>query len=589
MAFGPSLRACERTRHTLKEMPNSPSLSRLLAQVAGEADCGTALDRVAHAALGLTGSRHAIIAVLNEELGHLEVRHGAGEGWVESARNERLPLDVGREDGIVGFVAATGSSVVTGNVRQEPHYKKLFPTTESEIAVPVRDRNDRVRAVLNLESDRRDAYGEVERETVNALSSLIGMVLEQEDHATREEALIQIGNSLDASLTEEALIDRVMHVAEDVLRLQACSIFLIDPKTDLVVLRGTLGWLRDQVGQISYQKGEGFTGWVCETGESILLDDPQGDPRWRGKYVEFPSEQIASFLAVPIIARTRILGAIRVLRRKADNKFLDNRFTQSDLRLLQAIAEQIGAGLENTRNMEKIIRSERMIAWGELSAKSSHMIGNRVFALKGDINELQHLLSEREVDLQEVRDLEKSLSTNVTRIEEILQDFRDFVTATQLNRTPTDLNLLVQETVDEVFPRRSQVALEVQLDSSIPQMSLDAKRLRRAVSELIENSLNYMDQGRLRVSTRLVLGEEDERTRAARNARFARLEIEDTGPGVDADQKALIFQPFFSNRVKGMGLGLSIVKGIVDAHGGEVFEAGEEGAGAKFVILLPVE
>lgn len=563
------------------------TMARLLERISKEPDYGRSLDDLAQAAVELTSSRHAIVALLNQELGDLEVRHGAGEGWEDLAKHRRLPLDLARQNSVVGFVAATGSSVMTGG--EEPRGRTLFPNTESEIAVPVHDRNGRVRAVLNLETDRQNAYTEADRETAVGLAGLISMILGQEDHETREEALIQIGHSLDRAFTEDVLIDRFMHVAEKVLRLQACSVFLFDPRSESLVLRGTIGHLGGGVGRIAYRPGEGFTGWVGQQGMPILLDDPQGDPRWRGKHVEFPSEQIASFLAVPIVSRGKILGVIRVLRRKADNPFVDNRFTRSDERLLQAIAEQIAVGLENVRNVERTIRSERMVAWGELSAKSSHMIGNRVFALKGDVNELGHLLNEPEVNLEELRELQKSLSTNVTRIEEILQDFRDFVTATQLSRRPTDFNQLVRETVGEVFPRRTDVELEVDLQPDLPPLQLDDKRLRRAVSELIENSLNYVDHGSLKVRTRLVDAEENERTRLAHGSKFVQLEIEDSGPGVMPEQKALIFQPFFSGRVRGMGLGLSIVKGIVDAHGGEVFEAGEEGSGAKFVILLPVE
>ncbi len=569
-------------------MANAQQLARLLAKVATEPDCDRALDLITQGAIELTNSRHAMIALLNEDMGCLEVRYGSGDDFSEYAKDSFLPVDVGSEDGIVSYVAATGSTFVSGNVLEDPQYRKMFASTQSEVAVPIKDQNGRIHAVLNVESDRRDAYGNDEKELVIALSHLISMVLDQKAHSRREEALIQIGSSLDTALTEEALIDRVIQVADETLRFQACSIFLYDIRSDRFVLRGTSGRLKDRVGELSYERGEGFTGWVCETGQPILLDEPQQDPRWRGKYVEFPSEHIASFLAVPIAGRNGSMGAIRVLRRKTDNQYLDNRFTGDDLRLLQAIAEQVAAGLENIRSMEKIIRSERMIAWGELSAKSSHMIGNRVFALKGDINELFHMLEEPLVDTKELKSLQQSLSTNVTRIEEILQDFRDFVTATQLNRGPTDLNALVTETVEEVFPRRSKVELEVDLDSMLPVMSLDGKKLRRAISELIENSLNYMETGRLKVTTKLSKGAEHLSSRTSRFLRLAQLDIEDTGPGVDAEQKGLIFQPFFSKRVRGMGLGLSIVKGIVDAHGGDVFEAGEEGEGAKFVILLPI-
>lgn len=563
------------------------NLARLLSAVAEEIDCERAMDLIVQKALDLTGGRHAMIAVLNEEGGHLELRYGSGEDFGHLFRGERLPIDKDHQDGIVSFVAATGESFLSGNVAEVPIYRKLYDSTQSEMAIPIKDAFQRVRAVLNIESDQKDAFNSERREIASSIADLARIVLDRQEHHRREEALMQIGSSLDSVVTEEQLVDRVMKVAEKVLALQACSIFLQDPRTDSFVLRGTIGRLRPQVGKIAYRRGEGLTGWVLQTGEPVLLDDPNVDNRWKGKYVEMDGDQIVSFLAVPIVARKNVIGVMRVLRRTTDNPFLNNRFTQDDMRLLQAIAEQIATGLENVRNMERIIRSERMVAWGELSAKSSHMIGNRMFALKGDVNEMGHLLQEPQPNLKDLKELHQSLLTNVTRVEEILQDFRDFVTATQLTREEVDLNKVVEETATEVFPRRSQIGLDLRL-GEIPILSADEKKLRRAISELIENSLNYMEQGKLVIETSVVPSDEYEKTRNSKFLWFARVVVEDTGPGVDQERKNLIFQPFHSSRVKGMGLGLSIVKGIVDAHGGEVFEAGSEGQGAKFVILLPI-
>jgi signal transduction histidine kinase len=66
-----------------------------------------------------------------------------------------------------------------------------------------------------------------------------------------------------------------------------------------------------------------------------------------------------------------------------------------------------------------------------------------------------------------------------------------------------------------------------------------------------------------------------------------RIEVCDSGPGIPLAKKKLVFQPFFSGRARGMGLGLSIVEGIVAAHGGSASETGEEGKGARFVLVLP--
>lgn len=545
------------------------NLARLLAQVAAEPLPDQALSVLVHGARELLGARHVMLARLNVEGGYLETAQRAGIAPDDAPPRPRMSVEEGAAN-IVGSVAATGRTLSS-----QDRYQPLFPSTRAEIAVPVRDRHNRLRAVLHVESDQAGAFSPLAFDMAEALAALAGTVLARESAARREEALSQIASALDAVRSEEALIDRVIGVAEEVLAFQACSIFLLDERTDRFVLRGTTSVLRPSIGLLTYARSEGFTGWVCDQGQPILLDHPQGDARWRGKFVEIPSEDIASFLAVPIVKRGRRLGAIRVLRRKTENPYLDNRFTPDDLRLMQAVADQFATGLENLRLVESTVRSERMVAWGELSAKSSHMIGNRVFAIKGDVNELSHLLAEDELDRGALRGLHKDLRANIVRIEEILQDFRDFVTATQLDRQPGDLNALVRETLEEVFPKRTAVTLDLRL-GDVPPLRFDGKKLRRAVSELVENAFHYMDAGTLRVETCVEDG-------------HAEIEIQDSGPGVPPEEKGRIFQPFFTGRVKGMGLGLSIVKGIVDAHGGEVQEIGAGGEGARFVLQLPLE
>ena len=519
-------------------MDSTNGLAEVLSTIAEGGSSLSVLGRLVEIARDVSQAAHASLYLLNEESGALELSCSTDPEAVDEVSS---PPKSGGEE-----------------------------TSHGLLREPILDRYYRVRGVLTLAFEfTADPMIET---VVPAVADGIRIVIERQDTQGREEALIQIGSALDLVRSEEDLISTVINVAEKVLRLEACSIFLLDPKTDRFVLRGTTGALKKQVGALSYAREEGFTGWVCHVGQPIVLADPQSDPRWRGKYVEIPSPQVASFLAVPILSRQGSIGAIRVLRRKTGNRLLDNSFTSDEQRLLMTIADQISTALENLHNIDRIVHSERMAAWGELSAKSSHMIGNRVFALKGDVNEMRHLLDAPELSEEGLRKLQKSLQTNLSRVEEILQDFRDFLTATQLSTTSMDLNQIISETLEEVFPKRSQVRLVLDLQP-LPELPVDQKKMRRAISELVENSLSHMEAGQLTV-------------RSSAEGRV-RVEIEDNGPGVPRDQKSSIFQPFFTGRARGMGLGLSIVKGIVDAHGGIVSEEGEPGQGAKFVISLP--
>lgn len=569
-------------------MVSPPKWANLIEAAATADGLDTALDRLAAEVLALTGSRNALFARMDDDAGTIQLTNGAGPEWTPEARGRSFRIDDHPGGGVVAYVAARGTGYMTGDVRTEPRYRELFGTSRSEIAVPVADRFGRIRAVLNVESDRADHYTEEAMEVCRAVASLAAMALERDERGRREEALLRIGHALDQADTEDELIGAVLDVAGGVLRFQSLSIFLFDIARGEYVLRGSVGQLRDRVGVASYPPGEGLTGWVCAEGRPLRLEQPQSDPRWRGRVLEFPSEQIASFLAVPVVLRGRSVGAIRVVRRVGDNPYQDNRFTDEDERLLSVIAEQLALGLESLRGLRKALRLERMAAWGELSAKSSHMIGNRVFALRGDVNELGHLLDTTPPPLDALREIHRSLGTNVTRVEEILHEFRDFVMATHVDRQPADLNAIVEGAVREVFPRRTRVRLLFEFESGLPEVEVDARKLRRAITEVVENSLNYTEEGTLRVSTGYADGAMRAAGKLPPRSRALFIEIADEGPGVSPDRKEVIFQPFHSTRVKGMGLGLSIVRGILEGHGGTAVELGAPGEGARFVMLLPL-
>jgi signal transduction histidine kinase len=128
----------------------------------------------------------------------------------------------------------------------------------------------------------------------------------------------------------------------------------------------------------------------------------------------------------------------------------------------------------------------------------------------------------------------------------------------------------------------------MELAEDLPKIEADPDKLNRCFSEIVENSVNFQQEGgELVVST----GKADfsllPTGAAIRSGRYVQIVFEDQGPGVPEDNKQRIFNPFFSTRAKGMGLGLPIVKGIIEAHRGKIYEVGEPGGGARFVVLLP--
>jgi signal transduction histidine kinase len=112
--------------------------------------------------------------------------------------------------------------------------------------------------------------------------------------------------------------------------------------------------------------------------------------------------------------------------------------------------------------------------------------------------------------------------------------------------------------------------------------------LKRAFSELIENAISFMSEGGVLTVKSSPSNSSDVQTYSlSRSRKYIKVEFGDTGPGVPEASKLKIFTPFYTSRAKGMGLGLSIVKGIIEAHHGNIVEVGIQGQGAKFVIFLP--
>lgn len=565
-------------------------LGRLVQQAVSQTDIDQFLTTALEEGMKLVGGFRAFVALVDEDAGELVIHSALGPGWDEEKRQRRLQVAQEEGKGITGYVAATQRPYCTGDVRHDPHYLRFFEDVVSEMAVPIVDAYGRTRGVINIESDQPNAYDEEDVEAIVLVADLCLTALSLHQSRLRQEALVQIGNELSTSEDRDDLMQTVLDVASKVLRFEDCSVFLVDDDHKRLTLVASSGALREQVGRVSYPLGEGLTGWVAQHGEPVRTANPREDPRWRGIASEMPVEQIGAFLAVPIWGRDRTIGVIRVVRRRSIAPWFDNCFTDDEVEVLSAIGSQLGSALESLNMRQRLVQTERMAAWGEMSAKAAHMIGNRTFAIKGDLNEVEYLLQQPEIDREELTELIGSIRRGISRLEEILHEFRDFVMATHLSTGVDNVNNIIAQTAAEMFPRRGPVELRLELHPQLPDIRCDAVKLKRCFAEMIENSLSFQPEGgQLLIRTELVDSRAlPDRFGVGRNRQFVHVAFCDKGPGVPEDIKEKIFQPFFSSRVKGMGLGLSIVKGIVEAHRGFVYEDGKPGEGACFHILLPV-
>lgn len=564
---------------------SSPSSLGVPAAVQSSRQTVAALLRDAVRSLGAT---RGFVALVDRESGELVIEFTEGEGWTEENRKRRLSIGQQEGRGITAYVAASGRPYRTGDVTTDPYYLPFFDDVRSELAAPLIDAYGRAIGAINIESDRPDAFDECDEHLLRAIGSQAALTLAMADYQVRERALLEVANELTLTANAMPFLERVAHTAASTLGAEDCSIFVLDQATGRLVLKASRGPLASLVGDASYQLGSGLTGWVAASGQPARTGDPRLDPRWRGVLPEFPPEDIGAYMAVPINGISGVLGVLRVVRRRRTSMYYHHEFTEGDQDLLTTLANQIGVSLEIAKLMERLVQSERMAAWGEMSARSAHMLGNKVFAIKGYLNELEYVLSKEGPITSDAADVLAGLKRNVFSVEEILLEFRDFLKATQLQLAPLDVNEVLSRSLSEGVPKDSGLRVTTELADALPLVDGDASKLDRCFTELIENAANAQPGGgTLHVITSLATAEDLARAQYVGGGPAIKIEFLDGGTGVAAQDKQRIFDPFFTTRSRGMGLGLSIVKGIVEAHRGVIREVGEPGQGAHFVILLP--
>ena len=166
------------------------------------------------------------------------------------------------------------------------------------------------------------------------------------------------------------------------------------------------------------------------------------------------------------------------------------------------------------------------------------------------------------------------------RLEGLLEDFLRFIRVGALPEGPADLNAVVEDIRDFCEPQSlaQGIVTRSQADPDLPEVPLHVDAFKQAVLNLVRNAQHAMTDG----------GELILRTRFERPEGWAVLEVIDTGPGIAPEALPRVFEPFFSTRARGTGLGLPLTRRIVEAHGGSIDLESERGKGTQFTIRLPI-
>ncbi len=249
--------------------------------------------------------------------------------------------------------------------------------------------------------------------------------------------------------------------------------------------------------------------------------------------------------------------------------------------IVQDISERKKSEENAARLRHDLAHMARVSTVGELSQNLAHEVNQPLAAIVVNAEAALRLLAEPEPDVAEVREALGDIVADQKRARDVVQRIRALVKKDRPVQGPVDLNRVAQDAVKmiqgDATARKTRILLD--LDTDLPPVWGDKVQLQQVVINLLLNALEAMDgEGsephRITVKTG---GEEAGR---------ATLTVSDTGSGIDAETLGRLFEPFFTTKPQGMGLGLSISRSIIEAHGGSVSAAANDGRGTTFRIGL---
>jgi signal transduction histidine kinase len=269
--------------------------------------------------------------------------------------------------------------------------------------------------------------------------------------------------------------------------------------------------------------------------------------------------------------------------------------TSSDeLRRLVEDFNRMAADLKRQR--VELERTQRLEAWAEMARQVAHDIKNPLTPIQLSAEHARRVNLDRGSPLSPALDeCIHSILTQVKLLRQIAAEFSSFASSPVAHPEPTDLPALIEEVVE---PYRVGLAGRVELDvlatSRLPQISIDRALFSRALTNIIENALHAMPGGgRLAISARPSTAERqpsssDPAPVPGRTPPGIIVEITDSGVGMDQEALAKIFEPYFSTKATGTGLGLTIAKRNVELNGGTISVTSARGVGTTVTIVLPV-
>lgn len=409
--------------------------------------------------------------------------------------------------------------------------------------------------------------------------------LETLEQRNRNLALLnRVGQSLTATLDLQQAIDQLLQAVTEIVNAEGGSVWLWDEE------EGRAGWLvcravlhhglRRPMINLRLSPGEGIAGWVAQHDKSTIVGYAPIDRRFTPNIDARTGFYTTSLLAVPLRVRGSVIGVLEVVNKQ------DGGFTEDDCLLVETLAASAAIAIDNARMLEELRRqaAEQQARSEELDAFAhtvAHDLQTPLGVIIGYIDvlleEYGSLLKENEEALNYVRMIGRNGRKMANIIDELL--VLSEVRKKEVRSEPLNMAMVVAEAQQRVAHLIEEKQAEIILPDMWPVSRGYAPWIEEVWVNYISNALKYGGQ-----PPRIELGA------TVQDDGLVRYWVRDNGPGIPPADQERLFTPFTQLdgvRARGHGLGLSIVRRIVEKLNGKVGVESESGKGSTFWFMLP--
>lgn len=547
-------------------------------------DSQEALQLILTEAVRLMRASSGSVVLVNPTTGFLEIL--ASKGLPEKAAELRLRVG----EGITGWVARAGKAARIGDVSRDSRYIMIRPDVRSELAVPL-EVNGEVRGVLNVDSERRDAFTADDQDLLEAFAVQAAKVIHNtwlyeqlRLKAGLFQSLASVSQTINSTLNLDDALKVITREAATLMRAKLCSLKLLDDSREFLDLRASYGASTPYLSQARLNVEESLLGIVLRRKKPLQVENVQLSTLYQS--VEVAREEgLVALLSVPLIFAGEAIGALSVYTGQPYS------FSNEEIRTLSALAELSAIAIEKARLYERVVdveeqlrQNEKLSALGLLAAEVAHEIRNPLTVMKM----LYHSL-DLKFPAGDPRDKDaRIIGEKIDHLNKIVEQILDFARTTEPDLAPVNLNDLIDELGLLVRHKlkNQNIQLVRRLAPQLPMVMGEAAQLEQAFLNLLLNATEAMPRGgTLTVTSRPVF-----LPRSASKPTYVAVEFRDTGQGMNEEQRRRAFRSVLrTTKVKGTGLGLAIVARVIETHHGKIKIRSRVGEGTTVNVMLPIE